>query len=35
MADSTNVQRKGHTISEKSIGETLTKIFQMLKEGLL
>ncbi len=27
MADSTNVQRKGHTISEKSIGETLTKIF--------
>ncbi|MDP4142951.1 MAG: ribonuclease J [Bacillota bacterium] len=27
MADSTNVQRKGHTISEKSIGETLTRIF--------
>ncbi len=27
MADSTNVQRPGHTISEKSIGETLTRIF--------
>ncbi|MGH4119792.1 ribonuclease J [Clostridium sp.] len=26
MADSTNVERKGHTISEKSIGKTLTKI---------
>ncbi|MEG0775142.1 ribonuclease J [Clostridium sp.] len=26
MADSTNVQRQGHTISEKSIGETLTRI---------
>ncbi len=31
MADSTNVQRKGHTISEKSIGETLTKIFSNAK----
>lgn len=27
MADSTNVERPGHTISEKSIGETLTRIF--------
>lgn len=27
MADSTNVERVGHTISEKSIGETLTRIF--------
>jgi conserved hypothetical protein len=27
MADSTNVERIGHTISEKSIGETLTRIF--------
>lgn len=27
MADSTNVERSGHTISEKSIGETLTRIF--------
>jgi len=27
MADSTNVQRHGHTISERSIGETLTRIF--------
>ncbi|MBC8059143.1 MAG: ribonuclease J [Clostridiaceae bacterium] len=27
MADSTNVERLGHTISEKAIGETLIKIF--------
>ena len=27
MADSTNVERKGHTISEKTIGKTLTRIF--------
>lgn len=27
MADSTNVERPGHTISEKTIGETLTRIF--------
>ncbi|MCY6354253.1 ribonuclease J [Clostridium sp. ZS2-4] len=27
MADSTNVERLGHTISEKAIGETLTRIF--------
>ncbi|MGY0374773.1 ribonuclease J [Clostridium sp. JNZ J1-5] len=27
MADSTNVERQGHTISEKSIGETLTRVF--------
>jgi len=27
MMDSTNVERPGHTISEKSIGETLTRIF--------
>ena len=27
MADSTNVERQGHTISEKTIGETLTRIF--------
>jgi beta-CASP RNase J family ribonuclease len=27
MADSTNVQRQGHTLSEKTIGETLTRIF--------
>ncbi|MCY6484160.1 ribonuclease J [Clostridium aestuarii] len=27
MADSTNVQRPGHTISEKAIGETFTRIF--------
>ncbi|MCY6958680.1 ribonuclease J [Clostridium brassicae] len=27
MADSTNVERKGHTISEKAIGDTLTRIF--------
>lgn len=26
MADSTNVERKGHTISEKAIGETLDKV---------
>lgn len=26
MADSTNVEREGHTISEKTIGKTLTKI---------
>ena len=33
MADSTNVERKGHTISEKSIGETLTKIFSINNQG--
>lgn len=27
MADSTNIERQGHTISEKSIGETLTRVF--------
>ncbi|GAA0180613.1 ribonuclease J [Clostridium sediminicola] len=27
MADSTNVERQGHTISEKAIGETFTKVF--------
>ncbi len=27
MADSTNVERHGHSISEKTIGETLTRIF--------
>ncbi|PRR83461.1 ribonuclease J [Clostridium vincentii] len=27
MADSTNVEREGHTISEKAIGKTLTRIF--------
>ncbi|MBE6043627.1 MAG: ribonuclease J [Clostridium thermopalmarium] len=27
MADSTNVERPGHSISEKSIGETLARIF--------
>lgn len=27
MADSTNVEREGHTISEKTIGKTLTRIF--------
>lgn len=26
MADSTNIERRGHTISERAIGETLTKI---------
>ncbi|WP_251859808.1 ribonuclease J [Clostridium sp. Marseille-Q2269] len=35
MADSTNVQRKGHTISEKAIGETLTKIFSNAKGRVL
>lgn len=28
MADSTNVERKGHTMSEKSIGATLTRIIE-------
>jgi ribonuclease J len=27
MADSTNVERQGHSLSEKSIGQTLNKIF--------
>jgi ribonuclease J len=27
MADSTNVEREGHTISEKNIGNTLTRMF--------
>lgn len=28
LADSTNVERKGHTMSEKSIGSTLTRIIE-------
>ena len=31
LADSTNVERTGHSISEKSIGETLTRIFSNAK----
>ncbi|GIM29729.1 ribonuclease J [Clostridium polyendosporum] len=31
MADSTNAERRGHTISEKSIGKTLTKILSNAK----
>lgn len=31
MADSTNVERKGHTLSEKSIGETLIRILSDAK----
>ncbi|KZL92478.1 ribonuclease J [Clostridium magnum] len=31
MADSTNVERPGHTIPERSIGETLTRIFSNAK----
>ncbi len=31
MADSTNVEREGHTISEKTIGETLNRIFSNAK----
>lgn len=31
LADSTNVERPGHTISEKTIGETLNKIFGRAK----
>lgn len=35
MADSTNVSRKGYTISEKTIGETLTRIFSGAKGRVL
>lgn len=31
MADSTNVERKGHSLSEKTIGETLNRIFSNAK----
>ncbi|GKX67261.1 ribonuclease J [Inconstantimicrobium mannanitabidum] len=31
MADSTNVERRGHSLSEKSIGETLNRIFSKAK----
>ncbi len=31
MADSTNVERAGHSLSEKSIGQTLNKIFSTAK----
>ncbi|MGL5753159.1 MAG: ribonuclease J [Paraclostridium sp.] len=31
MADSTNVERKGHSLSEKTIGETLNRIFLRAK----
>lgn len=31
MADSTNAERRGHTISEKSIGKTLTRILSNAK----
>ena len=35
MADSTNVERKGHTISEKSIGETFMRIFNNVKGRII
>ena len=31
MADSTNIERHGHSLSEKTIGETLTRIFSGAK----
>ena len=31
MADSTNVERKGHSLSEKIIGETLNRIISNAK----
>ncbi len=31
MADSTNVERPGHTISEKAIGETFSRVFSSAK----
>ena len=35
MADSTNVERVGHTISEKSIGETFNRLFKDVKERII
>ncbi|MEG1256533.1 ribonuclease J [Clostridium sp.] len=35
MADSTNVERPGHSLSEKSIGQTLNKIFSTAKGRVL
>lgn len=35
MADSTNVERKGYTISEKIIGENLTRLFANAKGRIL
>lgn len=35
MADSTNVERSGHSISEKTIGETLNRIFTHAKGRII
>lgn len=35
MADSTNVERSGHSISEKTIGETLNRIFTNAKGRII
>lgn len=35
MADSTNVERVGHSISEKTIGETLNRIFLNIKGRII
>lgn len=35
MADSTNVERKGHTMSERTIGETFNKIFANAKGKII
>lgn len=35
MADSTNVERSGHSISEKTIGRTLTRIFSTAKGRII
>ena len=35
MADSTNVERPGYTMSERIVGETFDRIFGKAKEELL
>ena len=35
MSDSTNVERKGYTMSESAIGETFTKLFEQAKGRII
>ncbi|MDD3839946.1 MAG: ribonuclease J [Clostridia bacterium] len=35
MADSTNVERKGYSMSERSVGDSFTEIFKMAKQRIL
>jgi len=35
MCDSTNVEREGYTMSEKTVGETFDEIFMNARTGYL